>query len=88
MTLQEWLLDRNVSQSELARAIGVAPSTVTKYVQGTRIPRREVLIKICEHTDDAVGPADFYLKTIPLSVGARARRRGNSMRRQRFAAGA
>ena len=37
---------KGMSQSQLAKALGISPSTVGMYEQGRRIPELNVLIKI------------------------------------------
>ncbi len=74
MTLSDWLRDNNVSQTELARAIGVAPSAVTKYVHGARIPRAQIIKRIEAYTRGDVGPAAFYACSSPTSASPKPTR--------------
>lgn len=48
--LKQLRLDKGVTQSDIAKAIGVSPATIGNYEQGTREPRRiETLEKIAEY---------------------------------------
>ena len=40
---------RQKSQSDLAKAIGVAKTTVSSYVTGVSLPRMDKIDKICEY---------------------------------------
>lgn len=40
-----------VSQGEVARALGVAPSTISRYESGERTPRRQLLASYVELLD-------------------------------------
>lgn len=44
--LAYWLRERSMSQTELARRIGVDPSTVSDWVTGVRIPLLSNLQKV------------------------------------------
>ncbi|TRO96756.1 helix-turn-helix transcriptional regulator [Glycocaulis profundi] len=59
MTLSDWLKTSNVTPSAFADRIGVSRQAVHRYVEGDRIPRREVLTKINEATGGAVTANDF-----------------------------
>ena len=60
MKLRDFLADRNLSEAELGRLLGVGQATVNRYIRGERIPRPEVMRRIVEVTEGKVGPADFY----------------------------
>jgi len=44
-----YLMANDVSQKELANAVGVSPSAVNKWVTGQNSPDIEMLAKICEY---------------------------------------
>jgi len=41
----------NVSQAEVAKAIGVTPSAYSNYEQGIREPNVQILANICKYYD-------------------------------------
>ena len=61
MTLSQYLDQQGLTGEAFAALIDVNPSTVCRYISGTRSPRFAVLRRIIEVTDGAVGPADFPL---------------------------
>lgn len=62
-----------MSEAELGRAIGVGQAAVNRYIRGERIPRPDVMRRIVETTNGAVGPADFYDLT-PAATGSESSR--------------
>jgi len=60
MTLKDWLAWKQMPQEAFAKLIGVTQPTVTTWVSGSGIPRRDAMAKIIETTERAVQPADFY----------------------------
>lgn len=68
--LKQLRLDKGVTQSDIAKAIGVSPATISNYEQGTREPRRiETLEKIAEYfgvsveclmDDNSINQYDMY----------------------------
>lgn len=47
-----WMLEATeMSQSELARRVGVSQQTANCWIKGTKLPSIETLIKICEVLD-------------------------------------
>lgn len=68
--LKQLRLDKGVTQSDIAKAIGVSPATIGNYEQGTREPRRiETLEKIAEYfgvsveclmDDNSINQYDMY----------------------------
>lgn len=55
--LNESLNNNQISQSALARKIGMSQSIINNYCRGVREPSLDVLIKICE----ALGESADYL---------------------------
>lgn len=72
MKLSEFMAERSIPDAEFARLIGVSSRmAVMRYRRGERIPRPEVMRRIVEVTNGAVGPADFYsLPTQPRQTEA------------------
>ena len=61
MKLRDYLAREKISAAEFARRIGAGNRmTVTHYVNGSRIPGRDLMARIVETTNGAVGPKDFY----------------------------
>lgn len=48
--LRKHLDKRKVSQSEFARLIGVSQPTVWHWLNGSKFPRPEKLLRIADHT--------------------------------------
>lgn len=61
MRLGDWLKAKNKNASEFAPLIGVGVSAVTRYVNGDRVPRPEIMVKIFEETGGAVTANDFVI---------------------------
>jgi transcriptional regulator with XRE-family HTH domain len=61
MRLSDYLQETNTSCSVFAGRIGTSAVTVTRYLAGTRTPRRDVLQRIANVTKGAVTPDDFLL---------------------------
>jgi transcriptional regulator with XRE-family HTH domain len=71
MTLQQYLALVGETQQQFASSIGVSQNTVSRYVNGLTIPRREQLRRIVEVTDGAVTPTDFVFPDGNASSHAR-----------------
>ena len=56
--LKQALKQNNMSQSELAKKIGMSQSVVNNYCTGKREPTLDVLVLICEALDES---ADYLL---------------------------
>jgi 3,4-dihydroxy 2-butanone 4-phosphate synthase/GTP cyclohydrolase II len=59
MQLGDWIEQRGLSRSEVARQLGISPGHVTDLCAGRFWPSRAVAIKIWRLTDGAVTPNDF-----------------------------
>jgi transcriptional regulator with XRE-family HTH domain len=59
MKLGEWLTAKRMSHEEFASRIGSDRSTVTRYVSGERMPRREMMGRILAETGGDVTANDF-----------------------------
>ena len=60
MQLREYLKIKGITIPAFAEMIGVSVQAVHRYVEGKRIPQREVMKKIKAATDGSVGAEDFY----------------------------
>lgn len=68
MKLADYLNETNTTVTAFARKIDEAQETVSRYVNGQRIPRPAIMSKIVVETEGRVTPNDFY----DLSQGAAA----------------
>lgn len=58
-TLGDYLKDKNITQEAFAARVGTTQETVSKWVNGGRMPRRSHLAKIVAETAGAVTANDF-----------------------------
>lgn len=68
MKLADYLSETNKTVTAFAREIDEAQPTVSRYVNGQRIPEPAIMSKIVQATDGRVTPNDFY----EMSQGAAA----------------
>lgn len=61
MTLKDFMGATNQSTKDMARALGVTPPTVWRWLAGTRHPNREQMLAIHRVTKGAVTPNDLVL---------------------------
>lgn len=59
LRLKEILAERNIKGDDLAKAIGVTPTTISNFNQGNTLPKADTLIKIAEYLDLDI-PDLFY----------------------------
>lgn len=59
MKLADYMALHNINAAKLADKANVPASTITRLLNGTRVPRLSLLQKIMEATDGAVTPNDF-----------------------------
>lgn len=59
MKLITFLEERRMSYTDFGKLIGASPSGVRRYALGERYPKTEIMRRIVEATDGAVGPQDF-----------------------------
>jgi transcriptional regulator with XRE-family HTH domain len=59
MKLAEYLATNKISQADFAQLIQAKQVTVSRYVTGRRMPRRDRLERIREATGGAVSADDF-----------------------------
>ena len=60
MKLGNYLAQPHIDRQQFARLLGVHIDSLYKWERGDRIPRKDMLAKIAEHTDGAVTPGDFF----------------------------
>lgn len=61
MSLAEYLRKNNLSPGEFAVLCGAkSAETVRKWLRGDRIPRAEMMDRICRASSGHVSPASFY----------------------------
>lgn len=52
--LKELRIEKNLTQEELAKIIGVGVSAISMYEQGNRVPRDEIKIKLAKFFNKSV----------------------------------
>ena len=62
MKLADYLDERNLTHSDMARRIGTSTEAVRRYANGLRLPKPEIMGRIIETTEGVVEHADFYPK--------------------------
>lgn len=75
--LKELIRNKGFNNYQLSKALNVAPSTVTRWVEGTIVPRYDVLMRLCDllecKTDDVLrsmngGAPDGATAEVPDAV--------------------
>ena len=61
MNLKNYLKIKKIALKSFANSISVSAVTVSRYINGSRLPKKEVINKIYELTNGAVTADDFYL---------------------------
>lgn len=61
MTLGDYLIERRITIEEFGRRIGRSHTSVSRYVNGQRMPDRETMVRIVAETGGLVTPNDFYV---------------------------
>lgn len=70
MKLSDYLAKEGLSPDQFAERLGVHRTTITRYLNGSRRPERDLERKVMEITRGAVTPIDFM--ELPESQGAGA----------------
>ena len=60
MKLAHYLSKENISTAAFAEKIGVSVQSVHRYIGDERVPHRDVMQRIVEHTRGEVQPNDFF----------------------------
>ena len=61
MQIKKFLEKNGTSYSEFAKKVAGTPTSVFRYIKGTRFPDRDTLKKIYKETNGQVTPNDFFL---------------------------
>jgi transcriptional regulator with XRE-family HTH domain len=59
MTISEFIAANSLTRAKFAKMIGVEEESVTRYMNGTRMPRRKQLDRILKVTNGAVTANDI-----------------------------
>jgi len=60
MYFKEYIRAKNITQAEVAAALGVSQGLISSWANGDRIPTKENMQRIVAYTGGAVMPNDFY----------------------------
>ncbi len=60
MKLAEYMDKKGITETEMARLLGVSQPTVSRYLNGERMPKPRTMAKIVAVTRGRVRPDDFY----------------------------
>lgn len=60
MTLSDYLAEAQLGRRQFAKVIGVSPEAVRRYLNGERMPDREVMSRIALATGCKVTANDFF----------------------------
>lgn len=60
MKLDYYLKKSEITQTELAEALGVSIASVYRYTHCERVPRKDIMQKLVEFTGGQVTANDFY----------------------------
>lgn len=75
MTLEDFLKSpaTTMTKADLATALNVSVITVNRWLNGTRFPEKEMVLRVEEVTNGRVQPADWYVaKKKPVATEERA----------------
>lgn len=70
MQLSQYMKRHGKSSQQIAEAIGVDNSSVSRYLAGKRLPTPQVMRKIKQVTNGAVTADDFYEQTADVGSDA------------------
>lgn len=70
MTLAEYLISKGISPTKFAAEVGVPASTITRILNGERMPRLETIQKIVAETHGDVTINDFITQIDPEASAA------------------
>ncbi|MCA6305262.1 MAG: helix-turn-helix transcriptional regulator [Phenylobacterium sp.] len=60
MKLAVYLAQPGVSQTQIARRVGVSQAAISRYATGRRVPRPDVMARIRDATGGQVQPNDWF----------------------------
>jgi predicted transcriptional regulator len=70
MTLAEYLVSKGINPTQFAAEVGVPASTITRILNGKRMPRLDTIQKIVAETDGDVTINDFVTQIDPEASAA------------------
>lgn len=59
MQLSEWMKQESLTDQALSDKLGISRVAVTQYRLGDRMPRPEILVRLCQLTENKVSPIDL-----------------------------
>ena len=59
-TLHDWMKDRDLTDGEVGKQVGVSAAAIQKYRTGARIPRQETMRKLVDLTKGEVPASSYY----------------------------
>ncbi len=62
MKYRAWFEGSGRTLTDVARELQVSVEAVRRYVEETRIPGKDIMLRIVKITDGAVQPNDFFIK--------------------------
>ena len=65
MRLRDYLTKHNIQQAEFAAMVGTTPATVNRICQGLTVPRRALMAKIIDATNEEVTGQDLLILPKP-----------------------
>lgn len=72
MRLEQVLIDRGIRHQDLAKRIGVLPTTMSRYIHDNRVPETPILVDICKHlhisVDWLLGLSDSMRSAEQMSI--------------------
>lgn len=63
--LTSLLKEKNITQEQLAKAIGVSRQTVSYYVNGKQLPMTDIMVKIAKYFDTSV---ESFIEEKPIDI--------------------
>ena len=61
MHLKEYLKLNQITNKQFSKLLGITPVSLSRYINGERIPEKEIVLKIFDKTYGCVSPNDFYI---------------------------
>lgn len=61
MKFERFLNEKNISPEDAAKALDTTTVSINRYINGSRIPKFDMVLKIKNWTKNQVMPNDWYL---------------------------
>jgi predicted transcriptional regulator len=58
--IEKYLEENGLTKTSFAKALGVTPVAVGRYISGERLPEPEIMSEIFKVTKGQITPNDFY----------------------------